>query len=216
MPAPALPQERSALCSFRTETEFVTETRQGADAGITRATKYSGPRNSTEGSNTKVTEQDRQWRANDWWRPGDDKPSWLDRNPGAMQRKGRCNCNRGGIEGNSLLVALVTLRAVHKAIRCAIGFGAQMLITAGIENPDRGVLLRSQLHHACARRRRGVVRKEHRRENNQQVAYSSRFHFIDTSACAGCLRNENPSPTVAAILAGTPLCPLIQINWQAP
>jgi hypothetical protein len=113
-----------------------------------------------------------------------------------------------------LLVGLVALGAVRKAIRRAIGLRARMLIAAGIEYLDSGVLLRGQFHHTCARRCNGVVRKEHRREKYDQVAYLSQFHFNDTSTRAGCLRNENPSLLAAIILVGTPLRPLIQINRQ--
>lgn len=84
-----------------------------------------------------------------------------------MRQKRRRDCDCGRIEGISLLVALVTLSAVHKAIRCTIGFGAHMFITAGFENPYCGVLLRIEMHHACACRRHGVVRKEHRREKDK-------------------------------------------------
>ena len=137
---------------------------------------------SVQGSITKVAEQDRQGRACDGGRRGHDEPSSRVRIPGTMQHERRRDSHCGRIEGESLLVALVALSAVRKAIGRAVSFGALMTVTTGIENPDSGVLLRGQFHHARAYNRQGAVRKEHRREEKHQVTYSGSLHFSDTSA----------------------------------
>src|SRR3989304_8649587 len=112
-----------------------------------------------------------------------------------MQQKRGRDCRRGGIEGKVLYVALVALGAVRNGVVRTTRVGAQVPITAGIENLDRGMLLRSQPHRACARRGHRVVRKEHRREKNNRIPYPARSHFSDISTCKICLRSENHSLT---------------------
>lgn len=83
-----------------------------------------------------------------------------------MWRRSRCDYKRGRIEGKFPLVVFVALRAVRQAVRRTIRVEAPMRIAAGIESLDGAMRLRRQLHHACARRRHGVVREEYRGKNN--------------------------------------------------